>query len=128
LPFLPQTEYDNLLANCDLNFVRGEDSFVRAQWARQPFVWQIYPQAHGSHQTKLNAFLRLYGGALPAEAREALDGLWHAWNGVGDLAVAWPAFRSILAALRVHATPWADRIRQQGNLAENLAKFCLARI
>ena len=30
---------------CDLNFVRGEDSFVRAQWAAQPFVWHIYPQA-----------------------------------------------------------------------------------
>ncbi|MCK7501685.1 MAG: elongation factor P maturation arginine rhamnosyltransferase EarP [Comamonadaceae bacterium] len=29
------------------NFVRGEDSFVRAQWAARPLVWQIYPQQDG---------------------------------------------------------------------------------
>ena len=28
----------------DVNFVRGEDSFVRAQWAARAFVWQPYPQ------------------------------------------------------------------------------------
>jgi uncharacterized repeat protein (TIGR03837 family) len=44
MPFLPQPEYDRLLGACDLNFVRGEDSFVRAQWAQRPFVWQIYPR------------------------------------------------------------------------------------
>ena len=38
LPLLTQTDYDHLLWACDLNFVRGEDSFVRAQWAGRPFV------------------------------------------------------------------------------------------
>ncbi|MGC8159995.1 elongation factor P maturation arginine rhamnosyltransferase EarP, partial [Salmonella enterica] len=33
LPFVAQTDYDRLLWSCDLNFVRGEDSFARAQWA-----------------------------------------------------------------------------------------------
>ncbi|HKX41718.1 MAG TPA: elongation factor P maturation arginine rhamnosyltransferase EarP, partial [Burkholderiaceae bacterium] len=36
---LPQLEYDHLLWASDLNIVRGEDSFVRAQWAGVPFVW-----------------------------------------------------------------------------------------
>ena len=45
LPFLPQASFDRLLWACDVNFVRGEDSFVRAQWAGRPFVWQIYPQS-----------------------------------------------------------------------------------
>src|SRR5258706_8980038 len=31
IPFLRQTDYDRLLWACDVNFVRGEDSFVRAQ-------------------------------------------------------------------------------------------------
>jgi uncharacterized repeat protein (TIGR03837 family) len=42
LPFLEQPAYDELLWLCDLNFVRGEDSFVRAQWAARPLVWHIY--------------------------------------------------------------------------------------
>lgn len=57
LPLLPQTDYDHLLWACDLNFVRGEDSVVRALWAAKPFIWQIYPQDDGAHQDKLNAFL-----------------------------------------------------------------------
>ncbi|EJT83076.1 hypothetical protein PPS11_40038 [Pseudomonas putida S11] len=33
LPFVSQDDYDRLLWSCDFNAVRGEDSFVRAQWA-----------------------------------------------------------------------------------------------
>src|SRR4029079_11350714 len=32
VPFGTQDDYDRLLWDADLNFVRGEDSFVRAQW------------------------------------------------------------------------------------------------
>jgi hypothetical protein len=72
--------------------------------------------------------LALYEHVLPATAREALDSFWDAWNGIGDLEAAWPAFRSALPALQDQATPWAAKISRQGNLAENLAKFCLDRI
>lgn len=47
LPFVEQDHYDELLWASDLNFVRGEDSCVRAQWAGKPFVWHIYPQHDG---------------------------------------------------------------------------------
>lgn len=74
LPLLPQTEFDALLWACDLNFVRGEDSLVRALWAGRPFVWQIYPQDDGAHQAKLDAFLETLDA--PPEVRG-----WHAqWN------------------------------------------------
>jgi uncharacterized repeat protein (TIGR03837 family) len=46
-----------MLWACDLNFVRGEDSLVRAIWAGQPLVWQIYPQHDRAHHAKLEAFL-----------------------------------------------------------------------
>ena len=49
LPFVEQARYDELLWACNLNFVRGEDSFVRAQWAEQPFVWHIYAQQEDAH-------------------------------------------------------------------------------
>lgn len=74
LPPLTQTDYDHLLWACDLNFVRGEDSLVRALWARKPFVWHIYPQDDGAHHTKLNAFLDW--ADAPSEVRD-----FHArWN------------------------------------------------
>ncbi|NWG86434.1 MAG: elongation factor P maturation arginine rhamnosyltransferase EarP, partial [Hydrogenophilaceae bacterium] len=55
LPFFDQDGYDRLLWSCDLNFVRGEDSFVRGQWAARPFVWNIYAQEAEAHWPKLQA-------------------------------------------------------------------------
>ena len=80
LPFVEQERYDELLWACDVNFVRGEDSFVRAQWAGKPFVWQIYPQHDAVHLKKLQAFLMLYGRQLGRPASQAVQGLWQAWN------------------------------------------------
>jgi uncharacterized repeat protein (TIGR03837 family) len=77
LPLLSQREFDHLLWACDLNFVRGEDSLVRALWAGKPLVWQIYPQDDGAHHRKLTAFLDWL--QAPAGFRE-----FHlAWNGLG---------------------------------------------
>ncbi|MFC0119608.1 elongation factor P maturation arginine rhamnosyltransferase EarP [Pseudoalteromonas xiamenensis] len=59
IPFSTQEHYDELLWSCDINFVRGEDSFVRAQLAGKPFVWHIYKQDEDAHLDKLNAFLDL---------------------------------------------------------------------
>ena len=69
LPFVAQEHYDELLWACDVNFVRGEDSFVRAQWAGRPFIWHIYPQHDGVHMQKLRAFMDLYCAGLAPGAR-----------------------------------------------------------
>ena len=58
LPFLPQPEFDRLLWSCDLNLVRGEDSWLRALWAGKPWLWQAYPQTETTHLDKLEAFLQ----------------------------------------------------------------------
>lgn len=80
VPFVSQDDYDRLLWLADINFVRGEDSFVRAQWAEHPFVWQIYPQAEEAHMEKLDAALALYLAPLPDATRNAVRHFWHAWN------------------------------------------------
>ena len=116
IPFLPQDAYDRLLWACDVNFVRGEDSFVRAQWAAKPFVWQIYPQQDAAHTLKLQAFLTQYG-------TKQLADLCHAWNGRGDLAAAWPAFAAALPVLSAHAEAWAVAQSRLPDLAANLVKF-----
>jgi uncharacterized repeat protein (TIGR03837 family) len=48
VPFVEPDQYDRLLWSCDLNFVRGEDSAVRAQWADRSFVWPLYTQSGAS--------------------------------------------------------------------------------
>jgi uncharacterized repeat protein (TIGR03837 family) len=59
LPLLTQAAFDELLWACDLNFVRGEDSLVRAIWAGKPLIWQAYPQADAAHHAKLDALLEM---------------------------------------------------------------------
>jgi uncharacterized repeat protein (TIGR03837 family) len=76
LPPLTQRDYDHLLWACDLNFVRGEDSLVRAVWAGKPFIWQIYPQHDNAHHDKLEAFL----GRIEAPA--SLRAFHRTWNGL----------------------------------------------
>ena len=71
VPFLPQLEYDQLLALCHGNVVRGEDSFVRAQLAGRPMLWDIYPQDDAAHIAKQVAFEQLYCARWSQQA--ALD-------------------------------------------------------
>jgi len=121
LPFLPQSGFDRLLWACDVNFVRGEDSVVRAQWAGRPFVWQIYPQTEDAHLVKLEAFLNRY--LQDFEAAAAVRECWHAWNGCGNIAAAWSDFVAQRKALEQHGEVWAGRLDQTGDLADNLARF-----
>jgi uncharacterized repeat protein (TIGR03837 family) len=74
LPLLTQLDYDHLLLASDLNFVRGEDSVVRALWAGKPFVWQIYLQDDEAHLPKLKAFLDML------QAPDSLRTFHAAWN------------------------------------------------
>ena len=120
LPFLPQPRYDELLWACDLNFVRGEDSFVRAQWAGKPFVWHIYPQAEDAHLAKLDAFLAKH----PAGRR--LSAFWHAWNGHGQS--NWPKFAESLPDLRAPMRQWAEAQAARRDLASQLVDFCVKRL
>ncbi|MGZ8263444.1 MAG: elongation factor P maturation arginine rhamnosyltransferase EarP [Burkholderiales bacterium] len=128
VPFVPQSRYDELLWSCDINFVRGEDSFVRAQWAGRPFVWQIYPQEHSAHRAKLEAFLDAYCEHAPPRACSAARALMRSWNGVGPaqtpLATAWSAFVSEQDELIRHTRAWARRVAAVGELTDNLVSFC----
>lgn len=124
LPFLAQDEYDRLLWSCDLNFVRGEDSFLRAQWAGRPLLWQIYPQNDAAHLAKLNAFIALYTKGLNANAADALRETWLAWNGVGSIETSWPKWEITMPLLQKHAQQWAGHYAQRENLAQKLVQFC----
>jgi uncharacterized repeat protein (TIGR03837 family) len=125
LPFIPQTDYDKLLWACDLNFVRGEDSFVRAQWAAKPFVWHIYPQDENLHHKKLRAFLARY-----ASDAEYLNTLSLAWNAVAvgeagapEWSELWQKFMQDMPKMNTMALNWQHQLAANGDMTSNLLHF-----
>ncbi len=121
LPFLSHSGYDRLLWACDMNFVRGEDSFVRAQWAQRPFVWQIYPQTENAHLVKLEAFLTRYLQNFPES--ETVKRFWYGWNGEGNLRASWRDFVATWPSLELHTKVWVGQLDRTRNLADNLVRF-----
>ena len=118
IPFVSQDDYDWVLSQCDFNIVRGEDSFVRAQLAGKPFIWHIYPQEDGAHQTKLAAFLDLY-------LEDASQELKHAVIAAMTWAMPSEWYQSI-DEWSTHSKAWrADLLQKQadGGLAARLMGF-----
>ncbi len=131
VPFTDQPGYDRLLWSSDWNFVRGEDSFVRAQFAARPLVWHVYPQEAGAHFAKLEAFLDLYTAALPEPARRAACSLMRAWNGTPGappIGEAWAAAAADGETLAAHARSWAAQLASGPELAAGLAQFVRNRL
>lgn len=109
LPWLSQLQFDELLAVCDLNLVRGEDSLVRAIWSNRPFLWQIYPQDDGVHGTKLQAFLDLYLQNAPSVLVAPLTRLFHEWSQtrqLGALTTIWDVMDPWKAHAQVQSLAW----------------------
>jgi uncharacterized repeat protein (TIGR03837 family) len=126
IPFVDQDVYDRLLWACDFNFVRGEDSFVRAQLAGRPMAWQIYPQAEDAHWPKLAAWEALYLADCPEPAAAAWRALSHGWNrrDRDTVAAAWTGLLPWRAVLQTHAGHWAGGLLGLPGLSSGLARFC----
>ncbi|MFO2464068.1 elongation factor P maturation arginine rhamnosyltransferase EarP [Pseudomonas sp. 15FMM2] len=123
LPFVRQEQYDRLLWCCDFNAVRGEDSFVRAQWAGRPLLWHIYRQDEDIHLDKLDAFLGLYTEGLSPAAKAALIALWQAWNADGDMAKSWTMLLEHWPEMTRHAEEWCLEQGLQADLATTLVQL-----
>ncbi len=124
IPFLNQQEYDCLLWACDINFVRGEDSFVRAQWAAKPMIWHIYPQDDDAHIIKLNAFLDKYTQTMEPELAAEIRALWLAWNHEEDCAEAWKNTIVHYQNWCKHSQLWVQQLNSLGDLTSNMVQFC----
>jgi uncharacterized repeat protein (TIGR03837 family) len=115
-PYTDQNGFDEMLWACDLNFVRGEDSLVRALWAGQPFIWHIYPQDDNAHLAKLEAFLE------GMEAPESLRQAHRVWNGIEN--TAWSPLKSeTLGTWFACATAARKRLLIQKQLHAQLMAF-----
>jgi hypothetical protein len=117
-------EFDAVLQSCDLNFVRGEDSFVRAHYAaagqwQVPFVWQPYRQAAGAHLDKLRAWQRrlipaeevqgasrLQDFSSPAGSVDFPAGVWQSWLGLEAFFNPVPGALAPAVAPTSSTAPW----------------------
>ena len=123
LPALAQPDFDRLLWSCDLNFVRGEDSLVRAIWSGTPFVWQVYPQDDGAHAAKLEAFLDRFLQGAPTPLACGLRESFRAWNGLGEAATAPLVALPDATTWEGHCRLWRDRLAEQRDLGSSLLEF-----
>ncbi len=130
VPFVPQRDYDALLWSCDLNLVRGEDSFVRALWAGRPMVWQAYRQPGGVHRAKVRAFVDAWcrdAAPSPAAAR-GVAAMHEAWNAspaecAAALPTALPAFLDALDDVGAACSRWSRANAGTPDLAARLVAF-----
>ena len=126
-PFLEPDDFDRLLALCDVNFVRGEDSFVRAQWAGRPLVWQAYPQEEAVHLNKLQSFLDCYLRDCDAHAAQIMHQFARAWNAEQGAELDWSSLQSQLKNVELHALQWCGHLSSQTELAQGLVRFAAER-
>jgi uncharacterized repeat protein (TIGR03837 family) len=121
--FCRQSAFDHLLANYDVLFVRGEDSFVRAQLAGKPMIWQIYPTKDNAHENKLRQFFELYSTGLGHQVKDALWNVWCAWNctsGAPGIEQSWLALMPHLQTLKSHAIGWRNHLQQGPELVSEI--------
>lgn len=123
VPFLSQADYDQLLASFDINFVRGEDSWMRAIWAGNPFVWQPYLQTESTHVTKLNAFLDLFYADCEAHAKASIYNIHSAWVSNHITTDIWQNYLDALQVIKPYTLKKASKLAKQTDLASKLVIF-----
>ncbi len=125
LPMTDQQGFDRLLWSCDFNIVRGEDSFLRAQWAAKPFIWHIYPQEDDYHLIKLQAFMSLYCHNLAPETASRWTELNLAFNQNDENSVinVWEYVGKTNQSLLKHAQQWPIYVLNDADLASRLVQF-----
>lgn len=136
LPLLNHADYDGVLALCDLNLVRGEDSFVRAQWAGAPMLWHIYPQDEDAHLIKLTAWQQRVE-TVAAAANTPMPTSWsqalQTWNGHITSASTqrppdWPQLIADIPSIRAAMQSWRQHLLAQPDLATQLMRFYADRV
>jgi uncharacterized repeat protein (TIGR03837 family) len=123
-PFLSHNDFDDLLWSCDLNFVRGEDSWIRALWAGKPFIWQPYIQENNIHLIKLKAFLKRYCETCDQDLSEILIKMHDDWSNNKYNEVLWCDFFQQKVRLEAFASRQSYHYFKQVSFVESLIDYC----
>lgn len=124
LPFVAQADFDRLLWDTDIAFVRGEDSAARAMIAGVPFLWHIYHQDDDAHMVKLKALQNRY---RPYFSEASLYQSWcrlqEAMNcGTFDIDL----FQKLVSEIdrwKEAVAAFSHDLRRLGSLSEKLSEF-----
>lgn len=135
LPFMPQTEWDKMMKNCSVLFVRGEESMSRACLSGIPFVWQAYPQSEEYQLVKVRALLERMRPHFASEDFKIVQKAWLAINtdqaDASSLRAKGEAIHSSVYTAFFNAAPrlapsfqdFAQSLRKNGDLCTNLMTF-----
>lgn len=76
LSFMNQNEWDKMLKNCGVLFIRGEESMSRACLSGIPFVWHAYPQSDEYQLIKVRALLERMSIHFEVEDFKIIEKVW----------------------------------------------------
>jgi len=124
IPFVDQDLYDRVLSACDFNIVRGEDSFVRAQWAGRPLLWAAYREPGAAHLDKLAAWLERC--QMPPDWA-SLHGWFNGGLGGQDTVPSdlWRNAVTSLSTAQKWAMTWREHLLMLPDLNEELGRLAL---
>ena len=80
LPYLNQTEWDQVMKSCSALVIRGEESMSRACLSGIPFIWHAYPQSDEYQLVKVRALLERMKRHFDEEDFDIVEKAWIAIN------------------------------------------------
>ena len=127
LPFLAQSEWDDLLYAMDALFIRGEDSLSRACLSGVPFVWQAYPQEDDYQLVKVEALLHRIKDFFPPDDFAIVEDAWKLYNASGtafcDTEKALFAFLEASCRIKKYFAAFASALIANGDFACSLLDY-----
>ena len=76
LPYLNQSEWDEVMKGCSALVIRGEESMSRACLSGIPFIWHAYPQSDEYQLVKVKALLERMRRHFEPEDFEIVERAW----------------------------------------------------
>lgn len=129
LSFMNQNEWDKMLKNCGVLFIRGEESMSRACLSGIPFVWHAYPQSDEYQLIKVRALLERMSVHFKCEDFKIIEKVWILINSA-ESEVEQEVFEKAILDFFDNAEKlvygfreFALDLRKNGDLCSNLMTF-----
>ena len=129
LSFMNQNEWDKMLKNCGVLFIRGEESMSRACLSGIPFVWHAYPQSDEYQLIKVRALLERMSNHFEVEDFKIIEKVWILINSAEseveqeEFEKAILDFFNNVEKLVYGFREFALDLRKNGDLCSNLMTF-----
>ena len=131
LPYLNQTEWDQMMKGCSVLVIRGEESMSRACLSGLPFIWQAYPQSEEYQLVKVRALLERMKPHFAAEDFAIVEKVWLNINdetapslrGAERRSNPYFEFFAAVSRLVPGFRDFAASLRKNGDLAYNLMTY-----